>query len=249
MPSTRSSERPESRDSSAVALVSLLLGILARPSPSLLSPSFGAFIWLHFACMKRRHLWLKTVFIGGTAAIAFSVSYVRSHPLVFNESLWQHAHCMPQLATSFRIYAQDHGGVFPVYTNGYGDALLMMTPERAWFYYLTGPGYDISAFEKALDSGGDVDERRCGRVYVQGLSVTNDSRVGILFDKVAAPPDHCHFPQRLWRGFGREVCFVDGTWHFVPLEGWSAFALEQVALLVQAGFARERAEELYNQVR
>jgi hypothetical protein len=28
----------------------------------------------------------------GTAFVAFAVSYVRSRPLVFNESLWCHAH-------------------------------------------------------------------------------------------------------------------------------------------------------------
>jgi len=198
--------------------------------------------------MKRRRL-LKTILISGVVVTLFSTYYVRTRPLVFNKSLWQHAHCMPQVASSFRMYASDHGGVFPVHTNGYGDALLLMTPERAWFYYLTGPGYDTSAFEEALDSGGDVDERRCGRVYVQGLSETNDARIAILFDKIAAPPDHCHFPQRLWRGFVREVCFVDGSWRTVPVEYWPAFAQEQVALLVQAGFAKEQAQELYNQVR
>jgi hypothetical protein len=199
--------------------------------------------------MKRRRLWIKTVAIGGAAAIAFGVYFAKSHPLVFNESLWQHAHCMPQAGSAFRLYAGDHGGAFPVHTNGYGDALLLMTPERAWFYYLTGPGYDTSAFTEALDSGGDVDEQRCGRVYVQGLSETNDAQIAILFDKIAAPPDHCHFPGRLWRAYVREVCFVDGDWRGVPVECWSAFAQEQVALLVQAGFAKEQAQELYNQVR
>ena len=200
------------------------------------------------APMKRRRL-LKTILIGGAVVILFGIYYVRTHPLVFNESLWGHAHCMPQAASSFRMYAADHAGVFPYHTNGYGDALLMMTPERAWFYYLTGPGYDTSAFQEALDSGDNVDESRCGRVYVQGLSETNDAKIAILFDKVAAPPDHSHFPQRLWRGSVREVCFVDGDWRAVPVERWPAFAEEQVSLLVQAGFAKEHALELYSQVR
>jgi hypothetical protein len=198
--------------------------------------------------MKRRRL-LKAILIIGVVVTLLSIYYVRTHPLVFNESLWQHAHCMPQAASSFRMYAADHGGVFPCHTNGYGDALLMMTPERAWFYFLTGPGYDTSALKEALDSGGDVDESRCGRVYVQGLSETNDARIALFFDKVAAPPDHSHFPRRLWRGFVREVCFVDGHWDTVPVERWSAFAQEQIELLVQAGFTRERAEGLYSQAR
>src|SRR5438093_7391285 len=100
--------------------------------------------------MKRRRFWIKMVLVSGSAAIALGVCYVKSHPLVFNESLWQHAHCMPQAASAFRVYAHEHWGRFPYHTNGYGDALLMMTPERAWFYYLTGPGYDTSTFEEAL---------------------------------------------------------------------------------------------------
>jgi len=198
--------------------------------------------------MKRRRL-LKTTLMGGVVVFLFCIYYVRTHPLVFNESLWQHAHCMPQAASSLRTYAADHAGVFPYHTNGYGDALLMMTPERAWFYYLTGPGYDASAFREALDSGRDVDESRCGRVYVQGLSVSNDAKIALFFDKVAAPPDHSHFPRRLWRGFVREVCFVGGDWDAVPVERWPTFAQEQIGLLVQAGFTREHAQKLYSEVR
>jgi hypothetical protein len=86
-----------------------------------------------------------------------------------------------------------------------------------------------------------VDERRCGRVYVQGLSQTNDSRIAILFDKVAAPPDHCHFPRRLWSDYFRDVGFTDGSWRSVPAEKWQEFSREQVELLVQAGLTREQA--------
>lgn len=199
--------------------------------------------------MKRRRLWMKLILSGGLATVGFCIYYIKAHPLVFNESLWQHAHCMPQAASSFRIYAGDNDGRFPYHTNGYGDALLMMTPERAWFYYLTGPGYDTSAFEKALASGGDVDESRCGRVYIQGLSETNNARIAILFDKVAAPPDHSHFPQRLRSRFVREVCFVDGSWETVPLQKWDGFARQQVDLLVEAGFTRKHAQQLYDEVR
>jgi len=86
-------------------------------------------------------------------------------------------------------------------------------------------------------------------VYVQGLSETNDPGLVVLFDKIAAPPDHCHFPRRLWAGFVREVCFVDGSWRTVPLEAWSGFALQQIDLLVEAGFDREHAARLYSEVR
>ena len=184
------------------------------------------------------------------AAVVLAVWYVRSHPLVFNESLWGHAHCMPQAAMAFRIYALDHEGRFPYSTNGYGDALLLMTNERGNFWAgLTGPGYDGRVFAEAARTGRDIPEQACGRVYVQGLGETNNPEIALLFDKVAAPPDHCHFPRRLWSGFVREVCFVDGSWRSVPVAEWSDFAHRQVELLVADGFLREQARQLYEQVR
>src|SRR5215831_1060432 len=98
------------------------------------------------------------------------VLYVRSHPLVFNESLLEHAHCMPQAASAFQAYAQEHAGRFPYSTNGYGDALLLMADNMANFWGgLTGPGYDHSAFAQAARTGTHISEAACGRVYVQGL--------------------------------------------------------------------------------
>jgi len=199
--------------------------------------------------MKRQRFWIRIVLVGGSIFIAFCIYYVQSHPLVFNESLWQHAHCMPQAASLFRLYAEENGGRFPFHANGYGDALLMTTPDRAWLYCLTGPGYGTSAFEEALSSNGNVDENRCGRVYVQGLSETNDARIAILFDKVAAPPDHCHFPQRLWQGHVREVLFVDGDWRAVPVAQWLDFARQQVDFLVEAGFSKEHGQKLYDEAK
>jgi hypothetical protein len=171
--------------------------------------------------------------------------YIKSHPLVFNESLFEHAHCMPQAGLTLLTYAEEHQGRFPFHTNGYGDALLQMLPEPTQFYILTGPGYDDTVYREALDSGKDVDENRCGRVYVQGLSRSNDSRIAILFDKVAAPPDHCHFPRRLWHEYVREVFFVDGSYQAIPTNRWPEFAHQQIDLLMAAGFSREQARSVY----
>jgi hypothetical protein len=183
-------------------------------------------------------------------AVGLGIWYVKSHPLVFNESLWEHAHCMPQAGCAFRTYAVDNGGRFPYSTNGYGDALLLMTNEMGKFWALyTGPGYSSGVFAEAARTGRHIPEQACGRVYVQGLCDTNNPQIALLFDKVAAPPDHCHFPHRLWRGFVREVCFVDGSWRTVPAEQWPDFAREQVELLVAAGVPRVQARQLYDQAK
>ena len=88
-----------------------------------------------------------------------------------------------------------------------------------------------------------------GRV---GATSAGDTPIGTAVSvaaEVAAPPDHSHFPQRLRSRFVREVCFVDGSWETVPLQKWSEFASQQVDLLVEAGFTREHAQQLYDEVR
>lgn len=197
--------------------------------------------------MRRRRSWVLVLAL--TAAATLGFYYVKSHPLVFNESLWQHAHCMPQAAGSLLAYADDHSGKFPIHSNGYGDALLLMTKYMGSSWGpLTGPGYGHVVFAEAARTGSHVPEEACGRVYVQGLSMTNDPRIAILFDKTAAPADHCQFPRRLWSGFVRDVCFVDGHWETIPVGKWTAFAREQIDLLVAAGFSRAQAQQLYSQV-
>jgi hypothetical protein len=196
--------------------------------------------------MRRVRTWVKFGLVLTIAGIPFCYYYVKAHPLVFNESLWQHAHCMPQVTLSLRQYASEHGGRFPYHTNGYGDALLMLKPEiNGYWNLLTGPGYSASAFEEGDKNSSDVDERRCGRVYVQGLSENNNPEIAVIFDKVASPGDHCHFPRRLWRQFGRDVGFIDGHWRPVSELKWLEFVKQQVDLLVEAGFTKEQAEALY----
>ena len=84
----------------------------------------------------------------GRACIVFTLLffavtiYVRTHPMVFNESFFGHAHCMPQASGALTQYALDHAGRFPEHTNGYGAALLLLVPTNANWSVLTGPGYD-----------------------------------------------------------------------------------------------------------
>jgi len=154
---------------------------------------------------------------------------------------------MPQAAGALMMFAHDDDGRFPYSTNGWGDAVVMLTPERSWFYFINGPGYDNSAIEQAFDSGRTVDEQRCGRVYVQALSTPNDSKIAILFAKVAALRDHCHFPRRLWVEFVQEVCFLDGDWRMVPVGESPEFSRQQVELLIAAGSSRAQVQQLYDE--
>jgi hypothetical protein len=193
--------------------------------------------------LKRR---LTGAFCVVAAIIAFCIYYVRSHPLVFNESFWEHAHCVKGGGLSLQEYAHEHGGRFPFHTNGYGDALLLV--NAGWDAALTGPGYDTQVFERARKSGEDAPESEFGRVYVRGLSDTDTPGIAILFDKLSTPgADHCHLLRRLTAPLGREVWTIGGGMQFVPETKWPAYSKEQIELLVAAGIARERAEMYYSE--
>src|SRR5260370_33564068 len=114
---------------------------------------------------------LVALLSAGVVVIALCSLYVRAHPMVFNESFLEHAHCIKGTGMSLLIYAEDHGGRFPSQTNGYGDALLLITNEMADFWAgFTGPGYDGRVFAEAARTGRHIPEEACGRSYVQRLS-------------------------------------------------------------------------------
>lgn len=143
-------------------------------------------------------------------------------------------------------YAHEHDGRFPFHTNGYGDALLLV--DAGWDAALTGPGYDTEVFERTRRTGEDAPESEFGRVYVQGLSDTNDAEIAILFDKLPTPGgDHCHGFRRLSASLGREIWTIGSGMRFIPESRWPAFAKEQIELLVAAGIAREQAERYYSE--
>jgi hypothetical protein len=172
------------------------------------------------------------------------VIYVRTHPLVFNESFMGHAHCMVGGGQSLTRYAREHGGQFPFHTNGYGDALVMM--ESGWDSTLTGPGYDTAVFERVRRTGEDAPEAEFGRVYVQGLTETNNPEIALLFDKLPTPGgDHCHFLARLSAPLAREVWTIASGRQVIRESEWRAFAKRQIELLVAAGISREQAERYY----
>lgn len=190
--------------------------------------------------MIRKFLWLIAVLAGFAVLGAI---YVRTHPLVFNESMWEHAHCIKIAGIGLHEFADEHGGRFPSHSNGYGNALLQVDDQ--YYFALTGPGYDAAPFQQAKRNKTDLREKSCGRVYVQGLTKKSNGGTAILFDKIPSPGDHCHFPFRMWASMGREVLFIDGSSAFIREDDWPQFAREQIELLVKAGFKRREAERLY----
>ncbi len=179
-------------------------------------------------------------------AVAVCFIYVRTHPLVFNESFTGHAHCIVGGGQSLSLYAHDHGGRFPHHTNGYGDALVMM--ESDWDAALTGPGYDAAVFAHVRRTGEDAPEIEFGRVYVQGLTETNNPEIALLFDKLPTPGgDHCHFLARVSAPLAREVWTIGSDRQVIRESEWPTFAKRQIELLVASGITREQAERYYSE--
>ena len=192
---------------------------------------------------KRKWMWVLAGIFVTTMAVMI---YVRSHPLVFNDSFFEHTHCIVQASGALSQYASDNFGRFPAHTNGYGDALLLLIPEYTPWSVLTGPGYNAHADEKWKLSSANVPEVECGRVYVQGLTETNNPEIAILFDKLPSPGgDHCHLLTRFTAPLCREVLFLDGSHRTIRESNWPEFAENQIALLVKEGFDRTAAKAIY----
>lgn len=165
---------------------------------------------------------------------------------------YAHQHCIKQAAMSFRVYAEDHDGKFPYSTNGFGNALLLLAQSAAGddtnyfafcLHVLCGPGDDGHVLMEAYKNHSIVPEDQCSRVYIQGLSETNDYQICVLFDRNSCRGgDHFRSP---WGRRLREACLLDGSMQVISDEKWPEFSREQVELLVAAGFSRTNALRFY----
>ncbi len=182
------------------------------------------------------------------ALCLFIVFYIYTNPLIFNESFWEHSHCINVAMVALDTFAAKHNGKFPFHPKGYGNALLLLNEED--LFALTGPGYDTTAIVDAKRNEKELSEDGWGRVYVQGLNQKSHGQIALLFDKSSTPGgDHCHFFNRIWAPLGREVLFVDNSFKFIEDSNWQEFCKIQVNLLTQEGFNHEEALRIFGQTK
>lgn len=189
--------------------------------------------------MKQGRSWIKAGLMAIMVLFAIGVGvliYARSLPPM-------HQHCIKAAGSALRMYATDHGGMYPVHTNGFGDALvLLVVGEYDNGHTLVGVDDDGSLLRIAATNKTDVPEELCTRIYVQGLSESDNPEIAILFDRFSVRGgDHR-------RGIGpylREVLMADGFMRNIGHDRWPAFASNQVQLLVQVGIPRTTAEAYY----
>ncbi len=156
-----------------------------------------------------------------------------------------HQHCIKVSGSVLSSYAHDHEGRFPVHTNGFGDALALLVSEG---YddgrHLVGVDDDASWLRAAATNHTDVPEELCTRIYVQGLTEDSDQGVAILFDRYAVRGGD-HFRGVRKQPYLREVCLLGGPMLTISFDRWSAFARDQIELLVKGGVPRKIAEAYY----
>lgn len=157
-----------------------------------------------------------------------------------------HQHCIKNTGLGFRTFATDNNDAYPVHTNGFGDALLMLVRSNYLdIRHITAPGDNGKMYEEALKSGEDVPEEKCSRVYVQGVNEKSPPGIALVFDRKSTPGgDHFRSP---WGRRQRELIFVDGSMKVIEDKDWPRFASNQVKLLIEAGFERPVAESYYRE--
>ena len=192
--------------------------------------------------MKRRSKWIALLFVSPIVLflgyIVISMGY---------GCKYAHQHCIKQAGMSFRLYANDHEGRFPSSTNGFGNALLLlMDPDNLYMSgAISGPGDDGHLYREAFTNKSIMPENLCSRIYVQGLSETNDPQICILFDRNSCRGgDHFRSPWP-WHRRVREVCLLDGSMQVIADDRWTEFSRNQVELLTATGFSRDRALRFY----
>jgi hypothetical protein len=157
-----------------------------------------------------------------------------------------HEHCIKITGFAFENYAANHAHKYPSDPHGFGDAMLMLVKSGCLgeVRFLSGPGDGGEYLKDALKGGTDVPEDRCTRVYVQGLTETNEAGIALLFDRYSSHGgDHCRAP---WRSLCREVWLLGGSMTVIGEKDWPEFKSKQIALLVQAGLTKEEAGSYYS---
>lgn len=160
----------------------------------------------------------------------------------------RHQHCMKQAVFVFSSYASENNGTFPESDKGWGDALLKLgsiEDSDYWVPYVVGIDDDGSHLLDALAHGTDVDEERCTRIYVQGLTENSHFETAILFDRDSEPGgDHfrCRFREPL-----REVLTAGGSHKMIKDRDWPEYVKKQRELLREQGFDEATIDEVYGQ--
>jgi hypothetical protein len=138
-----------------------------------------------------------------------------------------HTHsCDKILQMALLQYAEEHGGFYPAGEATPEASLSLLYPKYADASALSGKNVPVERVREILDQGKRLDPDSCGWHYVEGLTLNDDRRLAIFWDKVGLG----HNGQRLQHG-GHSVAFVGGHLDFISAQEWPQFLEEQEKLL------------------
>lgn len=135
--------------------------------------------------------------------------------------------CDKQLASALFQYAIAHDRKFPAgeATPEASLSLLYRDDRNISAYLLRGKTVPESMVQAILERGELLGPETCGWHYVEGLTLSDDSRLALFWDKTGLG----HNGERLPEG-GHYVAFVNGFSDYIPAVKWKAFLAEQKRL-------------------
>ncbi len=167
----------------------------------------------------------KKIFFSLVAVIALAITA---------QQIWYHytfpygwSHCCDiGLGMSLQSYAEDHQGHFPSGGDCPEASLGLLYSNYTDAYMLRGKIVPLKTVEHALAANGKLGPDSCGWHYVEGLTLSDDNGIAIVWDKVGLG----HNGQRL-KGGGHSVIFVSGSRAVIDDQHWPKFIQEQEKLL------------------
>jgi hypothetical protein len=146
---------------------------------------------------------------------------------------WQYpyggSHCCDTLLLlELSNYARDHAGRYPRGEATPEASLSLLYPKYSDANILRGKTVPLGVVAAILERGERLGPETCGWHYVEGLTVKDDRRIAIFWDKIGLG----HNGQRLSQG-GHFVAFLSGSIECIPGAEWDKFIEEQKRLLLQ----------------
>jgi hypothetical protein len=154
------------------------------------------------------------LFVGGWAFYRWEFPYGHTHS------------CDKILEMALHQYAEEHGGFYPSGEATPEASLSLLYPKYADASALSGKIVPVERVQEILDQGKRLDPDSCGWHYVEGLTLNDNRRLAIFWDKVGLG----HNGQRLRHG-GHSVAFVGGEFAVISAQEWPQFLEEQEKLL------------------
>jgi hypothetical protein len=141
------------------------------------------------------------------------------------------SHCCDLiLLNALEDYARDHGGAFPTGEATPEASLSLLYPKYADAYLLRGKTVSEEVVQGVLDRGERLGPETCGWHYVEGLTLNDDPRLAIFWDKIGLG----HNGERLPPG-GHWVMRFHHQREYIAGPDWEAFLQEQKKLLAERG--------------